>query len=61
MDIDTLRKEIDATDDAIKALFIKRMQTSSQIAAYKKSKGLPVADRQREREILTRLTLDSPP
>jgi len=45
----------------MKALFVKRMQTASQIAAYKKSKGLPVADRQREREILTRLTLDSPP
>ncbi|OQA64889.1 MAG: P-protein [Firmicutes bacterium ADurb.Bin262] len=61
MDIDTLRKDIDTTDDAMKALFVKRMQTASQIAAYKKSKGLPVADRQREREILTRLTLDSPP
>lgn len=56
MDIKELRQEIDKTDDAIKELFIKRMKTACKIAAYKKENGVPVLNKSREREIISRVT-----
>ena len=48
------RKRIDETDRKMAKLFEERMQAVQQIAAYKQEKGLPIADRGREREILER-------
>ena len=42
MDLDELRKEIDAVDRQIVALFEKRMEISERIAAYKQKVGMQV-------------------
>ena len=50
MDLDELRKEIDAVDADIVKLFEKRMEISERIAAYKQKTGIPVRDEAREKE-----------
>ena len=50
MDLKELRKEIDAVDREIVALFEKRMEISERIAEYKQQAGLPVRDETREAE-----------
>ena len=50
MDLKELRKEIDATDRQIVALFEKRMEISERIAEYKQQAGLSVRDEAREAE-----------
>ena len=52
MDIQDLRKEIDAIDDELVRLFVKRMGISAQVAEYKKAHQLPIFVPAREREIL---------
>lgn len=56
MEKDEIRKQIDEVDDRMLSLFLKRMELSGEMAAYKKSRGLPVADKQREREILANIS-----
>lgn len=48
MDLNELRKEIDAVDRELIALLEKRLDVAAAIAAYKKAHGLPVLDRSRE-------------
>ena len=50
MDLDELRKEIDAVDAEIVKLFEKRMEISERMAAYKQQAGIPVRDKAREKE-----------
>lgn len=50
MDLDELRKEIDAVDRQIVALFEKRMEISERLAAYKQKEGMPIRDVAREAE-----------
>ena len=50
MDLDELRKEIDAVDAEIVKLFEKRMEISEHIAEYKQRTGTPVQDQAREKE-----------
>lgn len=50
MNLDELRKEIDAVDADIVKLFEKRMEISERIAAYKQKTGIPVRDKAREKE-----------
>ena len=50
MDLDELRKEIDAVDRQIVELFEKRMEISEHIAAFKRKEGIPVQDKAREQE-----------
>ena len=52
MDLQELRKEIDAVDDEIVALFCRRMEVSAKIGAYKKERNLPVFVPEREQEKL---------
>ena len=52
MELNDLRKEIDAIDDDLVKLFTKRMEVSAKIAGYKKEKSLPVFVPAREREKL---------
>lgn len=54
-----LRKEIDEIDDELVALMEKRMAVVGKIAEKKKNAGLPVSDKQRELEIVTRLRTKS--
>ena len=52
MDLQDYRKEIDAIDDQLVALFGKRMDIAAQIADYKKANNLPILVPAREREKL---------
>jgi len=52
MDIQDMRKEIDAIDDELVKLFGQRMAVASKIADYKKAENLPIFAPAREREKL---------
>ena len=52
MDIQDMRKEIDAIDDQLVQLFAQRMDVAARIADYKKAENLPIFVPQREREKL---------
>lgn len=52
MDITELRQQIDQVDRSLVALFIQRMEISSQIADYKKEQNIPIFDPDRERSKL---------
>ncbi|MCL1844668.1 MAG: chorismate mutase [Defluviitaleaceae bacterium] len=52
MELMDLRKKIDGIDDELLALFEKRMGVIIDVAAFKKSKNMPVLDRAREAEKL---------
>ena len=52
MDIQDMRKEIDAIDDQLVQLFKQRMDVAAQIADYKKTENLPIFVPAREREKL---------
>lgn len=52
MDLKDHRKKIDEIDEKLTALFLERMAVSADIAMYKKGKGLPIRDPEREREKL---------
>lgn len=56
MDLQTLRKQINETDDQLVPLFLARMNLSAQVADYKRANGLPVRDAKREEELLARLS-----
>lgn len=47
-DLDEIRKDINAVDDQILALFEQRMDLSCEVAAYKRANHLPVYDAARE-------------
>ena len=55
MDIKELREQINEIDEKLVELFLKRMEVSAGVAAYKKERGLPVFDAQRERSHLQEL------
>ena len=55
MDINSLREEIDALDEQITALIIKRMDCPINIAHIKASNGLAVLDKQREKDLLNKI------
>lgn len=51
-DIKESRAEIDALNRELVEKFCRRMDVAADVAAYKQEMGLPIFDRQREREIL---------
>ncbi|MBR5753942.1 MAG: chorismate mutase [Clostridia bacterium] len=51
-DLTELRSEINEINDEMLRLFLRRMEVSGSIAAYKKEHGLPIPDQAREQEIL---------
>ena len=55
LNLDEIRAEISAINDEMLALFVKRMELSAQVAAYKKANGLPTLDRKREEAILQKV------
>ncbi len=55
MELSELRDRIDALDDRLLALFLERMELSEAVAACKKARQLPILNRTREREILTKV------
>ena len=52
------RNKINAIDDEMKALFIKRMEAAASIGEKKKEAGLPVLDEKREKAMKERLLAD---
>ena len=56
MDLQEIRAQIDGIDDELVRLFERRMALAGDVAAYKREQGLPVSDRTREREIVSRVT-----
>ncbi len=52
MNLDELRKEIDAIDQKMMDLFKQRMDVSLKIGNYKKENNLSIYDEKRERELL---------
>ena len=60
MELSEIRKKIDALDDEIVGLYLKRMNLSAEVAAEKAKIGKSVADKEREREIIYRLARKVP-
>ncbi len=56
MDLQEYRTKIDGIDREIVRLFAERMQTASEIAAYKKEHNLPVYDGAREHALLAKVS-----
>lgn len=56
MELSEIRNRIDAVDDQLLRLFLERMELAEEAAAYKSEHRLPILDRQREREILSKAT-----
>ncbi len=55
-DIKEIRKNIDDIDDRMLELFLQRMSFVEEIAEYKKGVVVPIQDKEREREILSKIT-----
>ena len=55
-DLLLIRDEIDKVDSEITALYLKRMQLTSEVAEYKIQTGKKVFDKERERDKLQRLS-----
>ena len=58
-ELDELRNEVDAADDAILAALRRRFDVTDRIRALKAREGLPRVDAEREREILARVAAAS--
>lgn len=51
-ELEKLRDNIDKTDKKLLPLFLERMGYTASVAEYKRKNGLPVLDRERERQLL---------
>lgn len=51
-DLSEIRADIDAIDDELITLFKRRMDCAKEVGYYKKERGIPVLNQQRENEIL---------
>ena len=56
MELHEIRKQIDSVDEQLLQLFLQRMELSEEVAAYKNEHHLPILNKQREREILAKVT-----
>lgn len=55
MELSEIRKEIDAVDEEMTKLFVRRMACADHVAEAKRGTGKPVLDPGREREILAKV------
>lgn len=60
MDLQELRLEINDVDKQMQELFTKRMRLCFQVAEYKIANDLPVFHKDREKEIIDRVTNNAP-
>jgi chorismate mutase len=60
LDLPALRQEIDEIDSKILELFARRIQLVLRVGEFKRSKGLPVYDADRERTVIARLVQNKP-
>ena len=56
MELSEIREKINAVDDQLLDLFLKRMELAEEVAAYKNEHHLPILNKQREREVLAKVT-----
>ena len=56
MELSDIRVKIDAVDDQLLQLFLERMNLAEEVAAYKNEHHLPILNKQREREVLAKVT-----
>lgn len=56
MELSEIRRSIDAVDDQLLDLFLERMRLSEAVGSYKNENHLPILNKQREREILAKVT-----
>jgi monofunctional chorismate mutase len=54
LDLNHIRKEIDAIDRQMIALFKKRLECVSDVARYKHENGLPIYDETREKAVIAK-------
>lgn len=59
MELSDIREKIDAVDEELLKLFLRRMSLSEDVAAAKSTQGLSIFNRAREREILARVTAEA--
>lgn len=59
MDLKNIRQEIDQIDDQIFELFMARMDLSKEVAEAKKASKLAIENKNREEEILSRMSQKS--
>lgn len=55
LDLELIRKEIDKMDQQLAEVLENRLQLVMQVAAYKKAKGLPVKDKNREASVIAKV------
>ena len=60
MNLTNLRNEIDKVDKELLKLFIRRMNLVTNIAEIKKENGLPIFNKERETEIIKRISAETP-
>lgn len=60
MDLNELRNQIDGIDKELVRLFKERMEIAAEVGRYKQENGVPVFNRQREREIVNNVTENVP-
>ncbi|MDE6725749.1 MAG: chorismate mutase, partial [Ruminiclostridium sp.] len=60
MNLDEIRKEIDITDSKLLELFARRMELCRNVAQYKKENGMPVFQGSREKQVLDKISAQSP-
>ena len=51
-DLQSLRRDIDTIDRELVELFRRRMDVTARVGEYKKERGIPVLDQERERQVL---------
>ena len=55
MDLKEIREKINVLDEELVKLFVKRMELSKGVAEYKEEHKLPILNKGREREILSKV------
>lgn len=60
MELQDIRQQIDAIDDQLVALYLRRLALVREVASAKAQTGRPVDDPVREQQVLYRLTKDLP-
>ena len=59
MELTEIRANIDRIDAELLRLFLERMELADRTAEYKAAHNLPILNREREREILAKVTEDA--
>lgn len=55
LNLEDIRKEIDKMDQQLAEVLEKRLQLVMDVAAYKKSKGMPIKDKNREAKVIAKV------